>query len=123
MGIGAYLARRGYNCAHAEEGGRGAVPLAGELVDRAASYTVPMKAVQSQFGPLGRVRPAPSVAPECAWADRAGSSCARAAACRWCCAVAATEVTAIAVERAGARPEMTPGARLPAAINAPVAAV
>jgi len=26
-----------------------------------------MKAVPSQFGPLGRVRPAPSVAPECAW--------------------------------------------------------
>ena len=75
----AYMARGGYNCAHAEEKvDAAAVPLAGELVDRAASYTVPMKAVPAQFGPLGRVRPAPSVAPE--WRmDRPGRQflCAR----------------------------------------------
>ena len=36
-----------------------AVFLAGKLDDRAAPYTVPMKAVPPQCGPLGRPRPAP----------------------------------------------------------------
>jgi len=39
--------------------GTAAVSLASKLDDRAAPYTVPMKAVPLQCGALGRVRPAP----------------------------------------------------------------
>jgi len=80
IGSGAYLARRGYNCVHAEEGGSDAFPLAGQLIDRAASYTVTIKSAPAQVGPLERVRPEPSAAPECAWTDLAASSCASSAA-------------------------------------------
>jgi hypothetical protein len=80
-----------------KKGDAAAGPLAGALVSRATPNTVSMKAGPSPSGLLGHVRPAPSVAPDYAWTDRAGSCCARAAACRWCCAVDATEVTFRAV--------------------------
>ena len=48
-----------YNSGVAEEGGHGSGPLLPvKLDDRAVPYTVPMKAVPAQCGPLGRVRPA-----------------------------------------------------------------
>ena len=49
---------QGYRLVASEFARLAAVALAGMLDDRAAPYTLPMKAVPQQCGALGRVRPA-----------------------------------------------------------------
>ena len=60
--------------------------------------------------PAGTRPSSASVRPGCLWSDQPVCSCARAVACRWCCAATATAATAIAAARAGGCLGMRPGA-------------
>lgn len=82
--------------------GAAAVSRAGKPDDRTAPYTVPMKVVPQQCGPLWTLPSSTFGLPRCVWTLLAGCSCAHAAAPRSCFAAAATGATATAAGRAGA---------------------